>query len=39
MSNVIIPEEEWEKIQELSERIKRREWEQEADTKNLNNLL
>jgi len=39
MSDITIPEEEWQKVQELSERIKRREWEQEKDTNNLNNLL
>ncbi len=39
MSDITIPEEEWQKVQELAERIKRREWEQEKDTNNLNNLL
>jgi len=34
-----IPEEDWKKIQELSERIMRRSWEQEEDICNLNNLL
>jgi hypothetical protein len=34
-----IPENEWQKMQELAERIKRREWEHETDLKNLNNLM
>ncbi len=39
MADVIIPEEEWQKIHDLADRINRREYEQEKDTRNLNNLL
>jgi hypothetical protein len=34
-----IPEQDWQQIQLLSDRIKHREWEQEEDIRNLNNLL
>jgi len=34
-----IPEEDWQQIQSLSERIKHRAWKQEEDIRNLNNLL
>lgn len=34
-----IPETEWQKMQDLATRIQRRSWEQEADLKNLNNLM
>lgn len=34
-----IPEEEWNKIQRIVDTIQRREWEQEEDIRNLNNLL
>ena len=37
--NVVIPEEEWIVIQGLVETIKHREWQQEEDICNLNNLL
>jgi len=36
---VEVPEEEWQKIQELAGKIQYREWAQESDLKNLNNLL
>jgi hypothetical protein len=36
---VEVPESEWQHIQELSERIKKRSWDQEEDISNLNNLL
>ena len=39
MVDVIIPEEEWQKIHDLADRINRCEYEQEKDTRNLNNLL
>jgi hypothetical protein len=34
-----IPEEEWQKLQELATRIERRSHEQEGDLCNLNNLM
>ncbi len=37
--NVTIPESEWYQIQNLSETIMRRGWQQDEDIKNLNNLL
>lgn len=36
---VTIPEDEWQKIQDLTDRIRRRAWEQDEDTRNLNNLI
>ncbi len=36
---ITIPEEDWNLIQDLSERILRRSYEQEEDLANLNNLL
>lgn len=34
-----IPEEEWQNIQKLADRIQHRAWEQEKNILNLNNLL
>lgn len=39
VNEVTIPEEEWQKIHNLTDRIMRRLWEQEADIRNLNNLI
>jgi hypothetical protein len=39
MTTINIPEEDWKLIQSLVERIKHREWEQDEDICNLNNLL
>jgi hypothetical protein len=38
-NDVTIPESEWQQMQELTDRIKRRSWEQEDDLRNLSNLM